>query len=190
MQKIVQNIVKHFASGYSFRGKVEQVNNGGLRVIQMKDVDYHSGVIMNDLLEIDYHTINDKYHLQEGDVLLLAKGANNYAFLVANIEYPAIASSAFFVLRVDRAKVDPAFLVWQINNGGPQQYLKDRRAGTYIPNVNKAELLNMPIELPKLEQQKKIAKIAGLSLQEQILQQQIITKRNQMIHTLLNQSLS
>ena len=57
-------------------------------------------------------------------------------------------------------------MVWLINHGSPQQYLRDRKVGTYIPNVNKVFLLNMPLNLPFLKSQQLIDEIANLSRKE------------------------
>jgi hypothetical protein len=172
-------------SGFSFRNKVEDEPGGDIAVIQMRDLkdDYTS--IGAGLAQVSLPKINNKYFLQGGDVLFVAKGANNHA-LVYNLNLPkAIASSAFFILRSDQSKVMPAYLAWYINQLPVQQYLKEKMAGTYVPNVTKSIVEGITIALLPLEVQKKIAAIDYLQKQEQRLMTEIMTKREVALRTVL-----
>jgi restriction endonuclease S subunit len=174
-------------SGYSFREKVENEPDGDILVIQMKDIRNYTVIDAASMTRVKSDDINPKYHLESGDILFICKGSNNFA-LVYDLQVPkAIAASAFFVLRADITKVDATYLAWYINQTPVQRYLHDNMAGSYIPNINKATVEGIQIEVPSLEFQKKIVEVERLRKQESYLMTEIIKKRKEMIsHDLLN----
>jgi restriction endonuclease S subunit len=176
------------SSGYSFRGKITNQPDGDLKIIQMKDINYDYTTIQNTCTYINSDKIKDKYHLNSGDILFTGKGANNFALVYKDIdEIPTIASSALFVIKVDKSKANPNFIAWYINQSPVQNYLKTNEAGTYVTNVNKKTVLNIPILLPNLEMQNKISLIASLHLREKQLTREISSQRNTLIsHQLIN----
>lgn len=181
VQKInIHEVLKEMFSGYSFRSKVEHNPNGDLAVIQMKDLENEYQDIGEDLTRISVESVPEKYLLRQGDVLFLSKGANNKA-LVFDQSIKAVASSAFFVLRPDKHKIIPEYLAWFINQRETQKYIEENRAGTYIPNVNKATVLGIAIKLPPLVEQKFIAKIDFLRKREYLLTNELLAKREQLI---------
>ena len=144
------------SSGYSFRGKIKHIHNGGVRVIQLKDFEDNS------------------------------KGTNNFALVFKEIDnIPTIASSAIFVIKVDRNKANPDFVAWYINQSKVQNYFKTNEAGTYSTSINKTTLEETPIVLPELEVQNNIAKIANLHNQELALSNKLIELKNKLTTTQL-----
>ncbi len=167
--------------GYSFRSKIVDQANGDLYVIQMKDlVDDYSG-IGNTLSKIDKESIKSKYLLKNGDVLFLSKGANNYASVYQDSMYPAISSSAFFVLRPKTDLINPFYLAWYINQERVQKYLADHKTGTSTLNVNRSAVENIPLEIPSLEKQRSIMLIANLQKREKDLVSLIQKRRQEII---------
>jgi len=165
-------------TGFSFRSGVKDEPGGDLSVIQMKDLENDYSSINPHLTRIRSGKINrHRVYLEKGDVLFVAKGSNNFA-----IEYRldlarAIASSAFFVLRPDYAKIVPAYLAWYINQPPAQQFLKTNMAGTYVPNINKSTLEDIVIAVPPQAAQEKIVVIDQLRKKEQLLVGRIMEKR-------------
>lgn len=177
----IKSVLKNIFSGYSFRTKIENDPRGDLAVIQMKDLRDNYSTIGSGLTQIDASDISSKYILHKGDILFISKGSNNFAVLY-DLDIPkAIASSAFFILRPETSKVSPAYLAWYINQKPVQQYIKDNRAGTYIPNINKSTITGIEIELPAKNVQEKIVKIDFLRKKENLLMNQLIVKREQFV---------
>ncbi|QKX04099.1 hypothetical protein HN014_03970 [Aquimarina sp. TRL1] len=169
------------SSGYSFRGKIKHLHNGSVRVIQLKDFEDNYTSIGNDCYLIDGDKIKSKYYLEINDVLFIAKGTNNYALVFKDIDdVPTIASSALFVLKINKELANPDFIAWYINQSKVQSYFKTNEAGTYNTSINKATLENTPIALPSLETQTKIATIANLHNQEQVISGKIIELKNKL----------
>lgn len=173
-------------SGYSFRGKITPAKQGDLRVIQLKDVENDYTTIGNDCIFVNKNQVKGKYYLKDGDILFISKGANNYAIpFYADDNYPSVASSAFFIVRLDETKANANFVAWYINQSKVQQYLESQALGTYTTSINRETIENIPILLPPISQQKKIANIAALAAKEQNLYNQLLEEKNRLIRTQL-----
>lgn len=177
-------------AGYSFRGKVEHVENGGLAVVQMKDLEQDYTKIGDNLTQVATAGIKEKYFLTKGDVLLAAKGANNKAVLFDLDISPVVASSVFFVLRVDKSKLDPAYLFWFLNHSDTQNKIKANLAGTYTLNLSRKSVEDIQIPLPDLNRQKQIAHLAELQQREYWLSRQLMEKKETLLNTLLINSIN
>ena len=185
MKEILQNIM----SGYSFRTKVQNEIDGSLKVIQLKDLEDNYQRLGEHLTTIAEDAVPEKYLLQEGDVLFISKGANNYA-LVFNEDYKAVAVSAFFVLRPNQTKVTPEYLAWFINQSAAQRFFEENSAGTYTPNINKTTLMSLEVKLPSLEKQKQIAQISELAKREEAIYNQIKDNRALVVNTMLEKAIT
>jgi restriction endonuclease S subunit len=189
---ILKSILSYqgLTSGYSFRGKIKHIYNGGVRVIQLKDFEDNYTDIGNDCYFVDSDMIKSKYYLKSGDILFTGKGTNNFALVFeSKDDIPTIASSALFVIKVDQNLANPNFIAWYINQSKVQNYFKTNETGTYNTSINKTTLEETPIVLPSLEVQSKIAKIANLHNQELALSNKIIELRNKLTTTQLLNSL-
>lgn len=169
-------------SGYSFRGKINPEKDGELQVIQLKDIKNDYTGIGNSCIFIKGDIIKNKYYLEEGDILFTSKGANNYAVVFqGKRDYESVASSAFFVLRMDKTKANPQYVAWYINQTKVQQYLESQATGTYTTSINRETVENIPILLPTLLEQAKIAHIAALASKEQNLHKQLMEHKKRLI---------
>ncbi len=186
----IKSVLEELFSGYSFRSKVENDPIGNIGVIQMKDLENDYTRINLNLIKVDSSSIPPKYLLQTGDVLFISKGSNNHAVTFNLENQRVVAASAFFVLRPDQTKVVPEYLTWYLNQQTVQQYIKDNRAGTYIPNVNRDTVEGINVQLPDLKIQKLISQITTLSLKEQQLLGQLKKSRIALVNTLLTESLN
>jgi len=171
--------------GYSFRGKVENEQDGNVFVIQMKDLTNNYSKIEDTLFKVGEDKIRSKYYLQKEDILFIAKGANNFAVVYDLDLKAAVASSAFFVIRINKSIANPYFVAWYINQRKVQQYLTENMAGTYIPNINIDTVKNIKISMPSIEEQNKIVKLNQLMLKEQYLVNTTQVKRKKLLEAIL-----
>lgn len=126
-------------------------------------------------------TITDKHMLRHGDVLFAAKGTKNFAAWFEKTNQPAVASTSFFVIRLQddfSNKILPAFLVWLINHPTSQKFLKGKAIGSSIVSISKAVLGELEISIPNIETQKAILKITNLRNKEKLLKQEIEVLRD------------
>lgn len=175
----LKTISKSVSSGFSFREKIKNDPNGNIRVIQLKDFENNYTSIGEDCYIVDGTKIRKKYILNSGDILFISKGSNNFALSFNKKDnFPSIASSSLFVIQVDESVAYPQYVAWYINQKKVQAYLKTNEMGTYVPNINKSTVEQMPIELPTMEKQMLIAKIAELNNKEQNIYQRITELKN------------
>ncbi len=174
-------------SGYSFRTKIQNNPEGNTFVIQMRDISNDHSKIVNTLSKVDGTRIHEKHFLQKNDILFMAKGANNFSVCYDENYKPAVAASAFFVIRLTHESILPAFVCLYINSALGQNYLQANMAGTYIPNINKSTLAEMKLLIPSQEEQKKIITIYKLYNQEKDLLSQILMKKQIMMDEFVKQ---
>lgn len=134
--------------------------------------------------DLKHDNLTEKHLLGKGDVLFAAKGTKNFAALYENKKQPAVASTSFFVIRIQgsfRNKILPEFLVWLINHPNTQNFLKAQAIGTSIVSISKTVLEELEISIPNLQTQKAILKITELRNTEIKLKKQIETLREKQI---------
>jgi restriction endonuclease S subunit len=133
--------------------------------------------------------ITEKHLLRHGDVLFAAKGTKNFAAWYESKNQPAVASTSFFVIRLNDSfqnQILPEFLVWFMNHPISQKFLKGNAIGTAIVSISKSVLEELELSIPDVKTQKAILKISELhkrekkimhgieELKEKIIQQQIL----------------
>jgi restriction endonuclease S subunit len=129
----------------------------------------------------------ERYLLQPGDILFMSRGAGNYAVLLESFPQPAIAPSTFYVLRA-RDGVDPAYLAWCLVQQPVMGYLSEIRTGASTPMIPRSEFCALPIPLPPMSVQKRIAQLAALQTKEKALRQQLLDETER-LHRLQGQNI-
>jgi len=176
--------ITNISSGQTFRKKVESDVNGQVWVIQMKDLNKSYTSIAQTPVSVNEQDISQSQLLENGDILFLAKGNNNKAFVFQE-SHPAVAVSLFFIFKTDRGKLLPEYLAWFLNQKDTQNLLKSTREGSTVSSIKKVTLENLLIPLPSIEEQEYIAKIYSLHTKEEQLGLKLAEKRNNLIDTLL-----
>jgi restriction endonuclease S subunit len=157
---------------------------GQIVYLQAKYFDENGQLISSLHPDLKAENISDRHLLQHGDVLFAAKGTKNFAAWYESKNQPAVASTSFFVIRVQedfQNKILPEFLVWLINHPSSQKILKGKAMGTSIVSISKSVLEELEISIPDLQTQKTILKITQLRNLEKKLKLQIETLREKQI---------
>lgn len=134
--------------------------------------------------DLNLNKVTQKHLLQHGDVLFAAKGTKNFAAWYEAKNIPAVASTSFFIIRMEnsfRDKILPEFLVWYLNHPNTQKYLKVKAKGTNIVSISKTVLQEMQILVPELQVQEAIIKINHLCNTEKQLKEKIEELREKLI---------
>lgn len=160
------------------------IKEGQIVYLQSKHFDENGQLKSSLHPDLKAENISDKHLLQHGDVLFAAKGTKNFAAWYERKNQPAVASTSFFVIRVQETfqnKILPEFLVWFINHPISQKFLKGKAMGTSIVSISKSVLEELEISIPDLQTQRAILKITQLRNSEKKLKQQIETLREKQI---------
>ena len=189
MYKMILNnviAIEGLFSGYSFREKIDPNPNGSVGVLQMKDIqtDY-SNFDYQSLDKVNEFQFKEKFFLNKGDIVFVSKGVNNYAIVIEQLDFRIVASATFFIIRVDEKKIIPEYLAWYMNQKEAQNYFSEKKAGTYVPNLNKQDIMDLPLKVPPLQKQNAIAKTAILLNKEIDILEKLKANRKQLIQTQL-----
>ena len=159
--------------------------NGNAAYLQVKHFDDWGNQThkIDTFIQIDQK--NETHLLEEGDILLVGKGMRNFAWTYQRKHGPAMASSIFFVIKVDRSKVIPEFLTTLFNMPQTQSYFQTLGAGSSIPSIRKSELEAFTIKFPPLELQEKVITIKQLHYKELDLSRQIITEKQKVYQAVI-----
>lgn len=149
------------------------VPEGEIVYLQAKHFD-ENGLLASFLHpDLKSENISEKHLLQPGDVLFASKGTRNFAAWYESKNPPAVASTSFFVIRLQSNLVIPEYLAWYLNNPYTLKILKGRAIGTSIVSISKTVLENLEISVPELNTQQIILKINKLQIREKSLMHQI-----------------
>lgn len=163
------------------------VSDGKIVYLQANHFD-ENGILQKSLHpDLKEDTVTDRHLLWDKDILFAAKGTKNFAALYEQSDFPCVASTTFFVIRLTDRSVLPEYLVWFMNQSYTQKILKSGAIGTSIVSISKSVLEKIEIPIPSIQIQKTVLKIVELRNQEQGLRRKIEHLRAQQIQHQINQ---
>jgi restriction endonuclease S subunit len=160
------------------------VKEGQIVYLQSKHFT-ENGILKSTLYpDLKAGSISEKHLLRNGDIIFAAKGTKNFAALYEGINKTAVASTSFFVIRINKDfhdKIMPEYLTWYINLDTSQHYLKSQAVGSSIVSISKSVVGELELSIPDLNTQKAILTISQLRNAERKLYQQIDLLREKQI---------
>lgn len=136
------------------------------------------------LLEEDSKSIENL--LQNEDILFAAKGFRFFATLYKEEPSKAVASSIFFILRTDKSRIIPAYLVSVLNLPKNLLHFQQSGAGSSIPSIRKNELADFTFNLISLEEQQKVVALQELYLKDIELTNALIKEKQKLFQTTIS----
>lgn len=118
--------------------------------------------------------------LKDGDILFAAKGNKNFAAVFKGSDFPAVASSVFFVLSL-KSDIIPEYVSWFINHPSSQRQLKSEAMGTSMLSISIGSISALEITIPDLRTQKIIVELERLQSKERKLNQELIVHREKLL---------
>ncbi len=185
-------------SGFTFRGKIEEVADGNAHVVQIKDVrqlqdEKGSDLICSGDLPCIHWEGKDNAWIAPGTVLLPSRGGYFRSAVVSldNAGLPVVASSQFILITPTSSLVIPEFLSWSLNRPRMQRYLGEIASqGSSIPMLSTATAKELKLEIPGLETQHRILRLNKLWEQEQQLTRALLKNREAMLQGMFQQLLN
>jgi hypothetical protein len=176
-------------TGYPFRGRIERVESGGCRLVQMGDVQADTAEVGNDLAHVEAPPNWQKHILHCRDVLFVGRGLRNDAATFVGKAGDVIAAPHLFVLRARRGYLAcPDYLTWFLNLPETQERIRSFRAGSAVPFVPMEAFVRLEVPLPRIAMQNHVADIQRLCLQEQHLLERIRERRRFLIDGLMREA--
>lgn len=171
--------------GYPFRGRLPVKRGGNAFVVQFRHLVAGELLDDKDGENLDVVTLPGRRqpnYLQPGDILFMARGTRNDAAVVRALPRNTVCTPNFFHLRI-KSEVNnllPEFLAWQLNHLNAQRYFSMCSQGSATPSVNKAQLGDLSVVVPPLEQQKLLVGLVEAAKRERVLLEQLIENRQRM----------
>ena len=177
-------------AGQPLRGSIENVPDGEVAVVQMKDVDPENGLQKDRCYRINLTGRKKPDYLRQGDILFVGRGYRIFAVLIDEDLTQTVASPHFFILRIKSERlVQPDYLAWYINHTRAQRYFSKHVAGTALPHINRQTLEDLPVILPPLQVQERIVNAHRCRLKEKALLETLIEKKKLFLDELLEKTL-
>jgi type I restriction enzyme S subunit len=103
-----------------------------------------------------------KHRLSTGDILFARRGEIGRHGLVTEAEDGWLCGTGCFLVRIRRKDVDNQFLCYLFSTRDTVEWLNRHAAGVVMPNLSNTVLQSLPIRIPSLPEQRKIAAVLGL----------------------------
>ena len=138
--------------------------DNGINYIKSECINYDGSIDETKFVYIDDET-HEKFkrsQIKEKDILFSMAGA----FLGKNAvvqkhTVPANTNQALAIIRVEQEKALPEFVAYSLRTKGMVRYINSMTAQSAQPNINFQEIKSLPVNLPPLQEQKRIAHILG-----------------------------
>ena len=149
--------------------KCESNAEGTMRLLTGSSVNLNGEIVEDQLspVTIAEGKSMQRFLLQEGDVVLLAKGNSIRAGYVTEriAKLNVIASANFILLRPNNNELLGEVLVAYFNSAVGQSVLDNISTGAIITNISLSSINKLVIELPELSKQNEIAELFHASNQ-------------------------
>ena len=175
--------VASIAAGHPFRGRIDPTEGAETVVVQMRDTS-PSGVNWTSCVRTEVAGRREPDWLRPGDILFPARGNVSQAVLIDEHigSLQAVAAPHFFVLRVSRSDMLPAYLAWWLNQDPSQRHLEQNaQSSTLVRNIARPVLETTPIVLPPLPRQEQIVGVANAMQREEELLQRLRQTNHQIM---------
>lgn len=143
-----------------FRGKAVNKKEpaGSIGVVNISNIgDYEIDYDGLDHLQEEERKVSN-YILQDGDVVLPARGTVIRTAVFRSQSYPCIASSNVIVIRPDAKMLDSIYLKIFLDSPVGNKMISGAQQGTTVMNISYKDLNVLEVPVPSLKEQQKIAK--------------------------------
>jgi type I restriction enzyme S subunit len=141
--------------GYKF-------TESGINYVKSESVTENGRIDKTKFVFIDQstHEALKRSILAEDDILFSMAGMFiGKTAVVSKDILPANTNQAVGIIRLDKTKADPRFIHYFLHNKSYTQYINNLVSQSAQPNLNLAEIGNLPISLPPLHEQRTIVSI-------------------------------
>jgi hypothetical protein len=165
-------------AGHPIRDAVRNVPGGDTAVVQIKNVSADAGVDWPAVARTTLTGRREPDWLKPGDILFSARGQRNIAVCLNQPPARAVCSPHFFLVRVkDESLALPEFLAWQMNLPKAQRYFAQSATGSYITSIRRQVLETLPVQIPSLDRQRLLVRLAHAAGREKQLIEKLTENR-------------
>lgn len=178
-------------AGHPIRDAVRNVPDGDTAVVQIKNVNADVGVDWSAVAKTILSGRREPDWLKPGDILFSARGERNVAVCLNQPPVRAVCSPHFFLIRVkDEGLALPDFLAWQMNLPKAQRYFAQSATGSYITSIRRQVLETLPVQIPSLDRQRLLVRLAHAARREKQLIEKLTENRQRELELLARKLLT
>jgi len=167
--------------GYQSREGIRAHSSGSHLLLQARDFNSLHQVDWSNLTRFTPSGSTTKSEIQQGNVLFLAKGRENFSSPVTCSVEHVLAANSFYILRFDKAIILPDYLAWWLNQAPAQEYIQLNRSGSSLPFLSVFALARLEVPIPSVEIQRKIGALELLRKKEADLLNLYLAKKSALI---------
>ena len=109
-----------------------------------------------------------RYCVQEGDIVYSRRGDVEKCAYIGKAEIGWLCGTGCLRIRIDSSKADSKYIAYYLSTEDMKSWISNNAVGTTMPNLNSSILQQVPLSLPSLDEQKRIASILS-SLDDKIV---------------------
>ncbi|WP_310531786.1 restriction endonuclease subunit S [Novosphingobium sp.] len=165
-------------------GATPSQEGGGTQYLRLGNVV--AGQIVGEVVDGGPPLKGSDTRLQVDDILVRGRGPDLTAAVVGERHAGSLPTVELFLVRVNKAVAEPAYIVAYINQPHIQADLAQAAQGTGFVRLNRPTLADLEIPLPSLIEQRMIGSLALEAQQEQSILQEIAERKKQLHSELLH----
>ena len=132
MRRCELHEIARVQSGYLSRSRVRALPSGTHRLLRVGDVSPDRGLRAESAIRFRPQRKPELYRVSRGDILVVARGQEHRAYLIAMDLANTLASSVFHIIRPHEEIVLPHYLSWWLNQPYVQAEINSNSRGTGI----------------------------------------------------------
>lgn len=138
------------STGRSFRGAIKKAANKGFKVIQIGDIVFDKGEATLDfdkLTKTEINTSRSIECLNNGDLIMVAKGREKHLVLLNNVPDNLICTQHFLVVKpkAEFSTVTSLFLKSYLETDFSKDWIEANSGGNYQSTIGKGSLEKLPL---------------------------------------------
>ena len=177
---ILENLAE-IQPGYQARGKIVESPAGSYRLLQAKDV-VEGSLRWETTISFNPELNPKRYRIENNDILFIARGYENRAYLAIDPLDNVLASNTFYIIRPK--EIQSGFLAWWLNQEPAQSYFAQFQVKMGYAYMSKKNLAKLEVPVPSLEIQAKISQTLKLWDHEQQLISKITALKKSVINSI------
>ena len=170
----------------SFGQYIKASNKKGIPYLQVKNFSDNGMYLNNVDSYVNADEISENILLRQDEILFVSKGMKFFAFKYDKEMGDAVASSIFYIIKVDSTVVLPDYVTCILNHSKSISYFNQVSAGSSIPSIRKKELLDFEIFVPSMQMQKKIVDMYKIHKKEIEILEQLKEKKQVLFNQIIN----
>lgn len=171
----------------SFGHYLKPTQDKGISYLQVKNFTDEGEFLNNVENFVQVKNTKSSFALEQDDILFVSKGMRFFAHKYDISIGLAVASSIFYVIKVDSNKILADYLTCILNHPKSMAYFNGISAGSSIPSIRKKELLDFEIPVPSKLEQVEIVNIYNLHSQQQKILTDLKDKKQLLFNQIINE---